>query len=519
MYKTAVRLREAAVDAATSSFDEEILEKYFEGYTISDMELLSALRKSANTDGIVPVVCGSSVKGVGVHGLLDAMVDLLPAPQDRPLIQANILLNKQQHESSIMNLACDPFGPLCALAFKVVCDLNRGPIVFLRVFSGTLSNKDMIRISRMIEIEKGKLDWGKERVTRLFELHGGEWNDLNELPAGGIGAIVGCKHTRTGDTITHYKKEVDVLELSGLHIPEPVFSISIEPKTRSDETHLLTCLQNLSLEDPSVRIVQDPETGQRLIQGMGELHLEIVQKRLFEYFKVKARIGKIRVAYRESIEGNAKMLSSYQNYDLGKQQPFKIEMFVSIKQTEKEEPHYVLDQSITSQYSSLIVKSLRNGIHDAFIRGSTCMYPLSQLFVRIHSMNVMNPSAIDTFDYHLAAAKAVTDVIQKAGSVLLEPFMKLEIRVPESYEQTIVADLSTRRRGIIYEIDKASAALSNDSIIFAKVPVAELIGYSKALRALSQGTAQYAMTIDGYNPKPSSTSSSSSHQSDSIFHI
>jgi len=456
-----------------ANYDDVLFAKYLNNDIIESAEIIKAIRLGTLQNKIVPVLCGSAFKNKGIQQLLDGVVDFLPSPFDVPSVQGvNLKGNPIQRNTSTDE-------PLAALIFKVMTDPHVGRLSFVRVYSGALIKGSMIYNP---SVDK------KERVARLLLMHANKREDRDKLIAGEIGAVVGLKHSFTGHTLCDSKNPI-ILE--SMDFPEPVISITIEPKSKADSDNLTSSLEKLAFEDPTFKISQDEETGQIVISGMGELHLEILIDRLLREFKVKAHVGKPQVSYRETISKESTGEGRFDRQTGGKFQFAVVNLSVAPDQTAD---HGVIiineipDTSVPREFFSAIERGVQNSVKSGAVAG----YPLHKMKIVINDGEYReNDSTALAFE--IAASMALEDAIRKAEPAILEPIMALEISVPDVYLGDVVNDLNARRANI-RKMDKR-----NDiNIIDAMVPLRESFGYATDLRSLSQGRAVFTMRFSSY---------------------
>jgi elongation factor G len=472
----AAAAREGLLEAI-SDLDEGIMERYLGGETITTEEILKTLRQGTLAMKIVPVLCGTAFKNKGVQTLLDAVVDLLPAPTDIPPMHGT-----NPDNGSDVTRAPSDGEPFTALAFKIMTDPYVGTLTFLRVYSGVLSSG-----SYVFNSVKGK----KERIGRLLKMHANKREDIKEVYAGDIAAAVGLRDTTTGDTLCDENKPV-VLER--MEFPDPVISIAIEPKTKADQEKLGGALQRLASEDPSFRVSSDAETGQTLISGMGELHLEIIVDRLMREFKVDANVGKPQVAYRETIRKAVEQESKFVRQTGGRGQYGHV-----ILRLEPQEPGagFVFSDGtkggvIPREY----IPAIEKGVKEAMESGVVAGYPVVDLkaIVTYGSYHEVDSSEIA---FKIAGSMAFKEGMAKANPVVLEPIMSLEVVTPEDFMGDVISDIN-RRRGRI----SGQEPRGNTQVITGAVPLAEMFGYATDLRSRTQGRATFTMQFSHYEAVP-----------------
>ena len=466
------RLIEAAAD-----FDEEVMAKYLEGETPSVEEIKAALRKGTIGLEIFPVFLGSSLKNKGVQLLLDAVVDYLPSPMEVPPIMA-----KTPEGGEAQRLA-DPEGPLAALAFKIMADPYVGRLTFIRVYSGTLRAGTYV-----LNSTKGK----RERVARLLRMHANHREEVEELRAGDLGAVVGLKEAITGDTLVGDGDEPVILE--SIEIPEPVISVAIEPKTKADQEKLGLALSRLAEEDPTFRVNTDPESGQTIISGMGELHLDIIVDRLRREFKVDAAVGEPQVAYRETITTPVDVEGKFIRQSGGRGQYGHVKI--------KAEP---LERGAGFTFENAIVGGIipkefipaaQKGMEESLASGPVIGFPVVDLKVTLYDGSYHDVDSSE-MAFKIAGSMALREAVQKGKPVILEPIMRIEITTPDDYLGDVVGDLN-RRRGQVLGME----ARGNAQMIRGYVPLSETFGYATDLRSATQGRAAFSMFFDHYDVMP-----------------
>ncbi|KAF2956014.1 elongation factor G [Marinitoga sp. 38H-ov] len=467
---------------AISEYDEEIMELFFEGEDIPEDKIKAAIRKGTIESAFVPVVCGTSFKNKGVQPVLDAIVDYLPSPLDLPPVKAY----DERSGEFVKELHPDENGPFVALAFKIMVDPFVGKLTFARVYSGKLEKGSYVKNST-----KGK----KERVSRLMFMHSDQREEVDYIRAGDIVAIVGLKNTTTGDTLTEESEEI-VLEK--LEFPEPVISLSIEPETKNDEAKLSKALQALTEEDPSLNVKLDHETGETILSGMGELHLEIIVDRLKREFKVGVKVGQPQVAYRETIRREADVEAKYIRQSGGRGQyghvKIKLEPIDNTKVLEFEDK--IVGGVIPKEY----IPAVEAGIKEAMQSGILAGYPMVGIKATLYDGSYHEVDSSE-MAFKIAGSMALKDAAKKANPVLLEPIMKVDITTPEEYMGDIIADLNSRR-GRIEGFENVGN--TNTRLIHSLVPLSELFGYATVLRSLSQGRATQSIQFSHYEEVPNS---------------
>ncbi len=457
--------------------DESIMEKYLEGEEVSEEEIKAAIRKGTINLDFFPVLCGAAFKNKGVQPLLDAVVDFLPSPADLPPVKG---VNPDTGEEEVRYPKEDE--PFCALAFKVMVDPFVGQLVYFRVYSGKMTSGDTVLNTR-----RGK----KERIGRLLRMHANKREEITEVRAGDIAAAVGLKDVITGDTICDIKHPI-VLE--AMEFPEPVISVAIEPKTKADQDKLGNALSKLAQEDPSFRVRFDEETGQTLISGMGELHLEIIVDRLRREFKVDANVGKPQVAYKETIRKPAKAEGKYIKQTGGRGQYGHV--VLEIEPMEPGSGFVFEDHIVGGVIPKEFIPSVEKGVREAMETGILAGYPMVDVKVKLVDGSYHEVDSSD-LAFKIAASMAFKEAASKAKPVLLEPIMKVEVIVPEEYMGEVIGDLNARR-GKIQSIGERK----NAKVIDALVPLAEMFGYATTLRSLTQGRGTFTMQFSHYEEVP-----------------
>ncbi|MCK4754293.1 MAG: elongation factor G, partial [Calditrichia bacterium] len=462
---------------AVAEYDEELLEKYLEGKEISEAELMSAIRKATIDVKIVPVLCGSAFKNKGVQRLLDAIISYLPSPQDLKPVEGK---HPRTNDTIVRNNSVD--DPFSALAFKVMTDPYVGKLTFFRVYSGSAKAGSYIFNTNT---EK------KERLGRILKMHANSREDVDVVQAGDIAAAVGLKKTRTGDTLSD---ENNHIILESMHFPEPVISVAIEPKTKADQDKLSGALSKLSEEDPTFKVYTDEETGQTIIRGMGELHLEIIVDRMLREFKVGANIGRPQVAYKETITRTIEAEGKFIKQSGGRGQYGHVKIEIGPNETGKgfEFEDAIVGGTIPREY----ISSVRMGIEGAMNSGILAGYPVHDVKVKLFDGSYHDVDSSE-MAFKIAGSIALQEGCKKAGAVLLEPIMKLEIIVPEEYLGDVVGNLNSRRGKISGIMPRKDA-----QVVAAMAPLAEMFGYATDLRSISQGRAIYTMQFSHYEPVP-----------------
>jgi len=470
------KLLEAAADC-----DESIMEKYLDGREIAETELRQAVRKAGLELKLVPILCGASFRNKGVQTLLDAVVDYLPSPLDVPPVRGKHPISQKEEERPASDEA-----PFSALAFKIMTDPFVGTLTFFRVYSGALFSGSSVYHST-----KGK----RERIGRLLKMHANKREEIKEVYAGDIAAAVGLRTATTGDTLCDGNHPI-ILE--SIDFPEPVISIAIEPKSKADQEKLGLSLQKLTTEDPSFRVRTDEETGQTIISGMGELHLEIIVDRLLREFNVGANVGKPQVAYKETVRKAVEREGKFIRQTGGRGQYGHVYLRVEPQAPGKgfDFIDAIKGGSIPREYSPAVEK----GVREATESGALAGYPIVDVKVTLldGSYHDVDSSEIA---FKIAGSMAFKEAVSKASPVLLEPIMSVEVVVPEEFMGEVIGDISSRR-GKVLGMDSRPAA----QVIEARVPLAEMFGYATDLRSMTQGRATYTMQFSHYEPVPATIS-------------
>ena len=468
--------REKLLDAV-SMFDDEIMEMYLEGKEIPTEKIRNAIRQATCAVEMVPVVCGSSYRNKGVQKLLDAIVDYMPAPTDVPAIKG---VNPKTDEEEERKSSDDE--PFAALAFKIMTDPYVGRLSFFRVYSGTLSTG-----SSVLNATKGK----RERMGRILQMHANHREDIDTVYSGDIAAVVGLKNTTTGDTLCDEKHPI-ILE--SMEFPEPVIRVAIEPKTKAGQEKMSVALAKLAEEDPTFRTYTDEETGQTIIAGMGELHLEIIVDRLLREFKVEANVGAPQVAYKETIRKAVDQDTKYARQSGGKGQYGHVKIHVEPNESGKgyEFINKVVGGAIPKEY----IPAIDAGIQGAMLSGTVAGYPVVDVKVTLYDGSYHEVDSSE-MAFKIAGSMAFKEAMRKADPTLLEPIMKVSVIVPEEYMGDVIGDISARR-GQIQGYEMRAGAQQIDAF----VPLAEMFGYATDLRSRTQGRGQYTMEPSHYIELP-----------------
>ena len=463
--------------ASVAENDDKLMDKYLNNEEITEDELVKGIRAATLAAKIVPVLCGSSFKNKGVQPLLNAVVDYLPSPVDVLPVTG---IHPKTGEEVVRHPSDDE--PFSALAFKIMTDPFVGNLTFLRVYSGILKTGSYVYNSA-----KGK----RERVGRILKMHANHREDADFVRTGDIVAAVGLKYTTTGDTMCD---ENEPILLESMLFPEPVIDIAIEPKTHDEEEKMSIALRKLSDEDPTFRTHTDVETGQTIISGMGELHLEIIVDRLLREWKVNANIGKPQVAYREAIRSKAKGECKFVRQTGGHGQYGHV--VIEVEPFEGEEEFIFEDRIVGGAIPREYISAVQNGIKESMLNGLLAGYPVIKLKVTLIDGSYHDVDSSE-MAFKIAGSMALKNGMQKADPVLLEPVMKVEVTVPEEYMGDVIADLNSRR-GDISSMDSRSGA----QIIKALVPLSEMFGYATDLRSVTQGRGTYVMQFGKYYDVP-----------------
>ncbi|OGP16054.1 MAG: translation elongation factor G [Deltaproteobacteria bacterium GWC2_55_46] len=470
--------REKLIEVA-ADFDESLMEKYLAGEEPTQEELKAALRKGTIAMEIIPVICGSSFKNKGVQLLLDTVIEYLPSPVDIPPVKG---IDPETDAEDTRPTADD--APFSALAFKIMTDPFVGQLTFFRVYSGCMTAGSYVYNSK-----KGH----KERIGRLVKMHANKREDVKEVYAGDIAAAVGLKNTTTGDTICDPEK---LIVLEAMEFPEPVISIAIEPKTKADQEKLGIALQKLAIEDPSFRVKTDEETGQTIISGMGELHLEIIVDRMLREFKVEASVGKPQVAYRETITRKAKAEGKYIRQTGGRGQYGHV--YIEIEPGEKGKSFEFVNKIVGGSIPKEYVSPVENGMREASESGILAGYPVVDVRVTLYDGSYHEVDSSE-MAFKIAGSMAFKEAVKNAGPILLEPIMSVEVVVPEQFMGDVIGDLNSRRGKI-----QGMESRGGFQVVSANVPLANMFGYSTDLRSKTQGRASYTMQFAHYEQVPNS---------------
>ncbi len=475
LVELAEEYREKMIEAVAETSDE-LLDKYMEGEELTKEEIKAGLKQGCIDLSIVPMTCGTAFKNKGVQTLLDAVVDYMPAPTEVPPIKG------QYEDGTEVLVESTDNGPFAALAFKIMTDPFVGQLTFIRVYRGILNSG-----SYVYNTSKDK----KERIGRLLRMHSNKREEISELYAGEIGAVVGLKYTLTGDTLADEK---DKVILEKMEFPDPVISVAVEPKTKADQEKMGVALQKLAQEDPSFRVTTDEESGQTIISGMGELHLEILVDRMMREFKVEAEVGAPQVAYRETIKAPVNQEYKYAKQSGGRGQYGHV--FLKIEPQEQGAGYEFIDEIKGGVIPKEYIPAVDKGIQEAMQRGIQAGYPVEDVKVTLYDGSYHEVDSSE-MAFKLAGSMGFREGAKKANPVILEPIMKVEVEVPEEYMGDVIGDINKRRGQINGMGDRAG-----NKIVDAFVPLAEMFGYSTDLRSMTQGRATYAMEFDHYDEVP-----------------
>ena len=469
--------REKMIEAI-SEFDDKLFEKFIEGQPISNDEIRAGIRKATTALKIFPVICGTAFKNKGVQTMLDAIVDYLPSPVDIPPVEGTDIEDPEK----VLTRKADDKQPFSALVFKIMTDPYVGQLAFFRVYSGTLKSGDSV-----YNVAKGR----KERIGRLLRMHANKREEIQEIVAGDICAAVGLKTVSTGDTICDDQHPI-VLE--SIEFPTPVIQLAVEPKTKADQEKMGMAIQKLAQEDPTFRVNTDPETGQTILSGMGELHLEIIVDRMMREFGVGANVGKPQVAYRETIRKNAEAEGRHVRQTGGKGQyghvKIRVEPLAAGAGFEFE------DAIVGGRVPREFIGPTEVGIKEALEGGILAGYPMSDLKVTLYDGSYHDVDSSE-MAFKIAGSLAIKDAAKKAKPVLLEPIMSVEVVVPEQYMGDVIGDLNSRRGRI-----EGMQLRGTTQIIKAMVPLSEMFGYATELRSRTQGRGSFTMHFGKYEEVP-----------------
>ena len=467
--------REKLVEAAAEG-NEELLHKYLEEGTLSDAEIRKGLRARALRNEICLTLCGSAFKNKGVQAMLDAVIEYMPSPVDMPPV---VGIDESGNEATRAATDEEKFS---ALAFKIINDPFVGNLTFFRVYSGVLSSGDQVYIPGRSK---------KERIGRLLQMHASDRVEIKEVRAGDIAAAVGLKDVTTGDTLCDPDH---VVTLEKMEFPEPVISVAVEPKTKSDQEKMGLALQRLAKEDPSFRVSTDPESGQTIISGMGELHLEIIVDHMKREFKVEANVGKPQVAYRETIRGTVEQEGKFVRQSGGRGQYGHV--WIKVEPLEEGKGYEFVNAIVGGVIPREYIPAVDKGVKEALEGGVIAGYPVVDVKVTLFDGSYHEVDS-NEMAFKIAGSMAFKDGVRKAKPVLLEPIMKVEVVTPEDYSGDVIGDLN-RRRGQIQGMEDSPSG----KVVTAEVPLAEMFGYATSVRSMSQGRATFTMEFAKYLEVP-----------------
>jgi elongation factor G len=463
---------------AAAEFSEELMDKYLGGEELSEAEVKAAIRARTLAGEIIPMVCGSAFKNKGVQAMLDAVIEFLPAPTDIPETPC------EKEDGTPSTMPHTDEAPFSALAFKIMTDPYVGSLTFFRVYSGVIESG-----SAVLNSVKGK----RERIGRIVQMHANNREELTEVRAGDIAAAIGLKDTTTGDTLC---SQDNVVVLERMIFPEPVISIAIEPKTKGDQEKMGLALGRLAKEDPSFRVSSDEETGQTIISGMGELHLEILVDRMKREFNVEANVGAPQVSYRETIRSMVKDVDGKFVRQSGGRGQYG-HVVLRVEPNEEGAGFVFLNEIVGGTVPREYIPAVQKGIEEQMKNGVLAGYPLVDVKVAL-TFGSYHDVDSNEMAFKIAGSMGLKAAVMKATPVLLEPIMKVEVATPEDYMGDIVGDLN-RRRGSIQNMEEGPAGSKE---ITAEVPLAEMFGYATAMRSMSQGRASYSMEFKKYGEAP-----------------
>jgi len=477
MLKECEQWRGKMIEAAAEG-DEALLNKYLDSGALSDEEIKKGLRERAIKNEICLVTCGSAFKNKGVQAVLDAIVEYMPSPAEVPPVKG------QSESGEPMRRKADDAEPFAALAFKILNDPFVGNLTFFRVYSGTLNSGDQVFVPNRSRTE---------RIGRLLQMHASDRSEIKEVRAGDIAAAVGLKDVTTGDTLSDLNK---VIVLEKMDFPEPVISVAVEPRTKVDQEKMGLALQRLAKEDPSFRVHTDAESGQTIIEGMGELHLEIIVDRMKREFKVEANVGKPQVAYRETLRSTVESEGKFIRQTGGRGQYGHV--WLKLEPLPQGKGYEFVNGIVGGTVPREYIPAVDKGIQEAVQTGVIAGYPIVDVKVTIFDGSYHDVDS-NEMAFKIAGSLGFKEGFRKAKPVLLEPIMKVEVVVPEDYYGDIVGDLSRRRGQIVGTEDGPSG-----KVVTAEVPLAEMFQYSTSMRSMSQGRANYTMEFAKYQEVPGS---------------
>ncbi|WP_066058583.1 elongation factor G [Robertmurraya korlensis] len=472
--------REKLIEAV-SEFDEDLMEKYLGGEEITTDELKAAIRKGTVNVEFYPVICGSAFKNKGVQKMLDAVIAYLPSPLDVPAIKGTL-----PDSDEVVERHSSDEEPFSALAFKVMTDPYVGKLTFFRVYSGTLNSGSYVQNST-----KGK----RERVGRILQMHANSREEISMVYAGDIAAAVGLKDTTTGDTLCDEK---NLVILESMEFPEPVIQLSIEPKSKADQDKMTTALQKLQEEDPTFRAHTDQETGQVIIAGMGELHLDILVDRMRREFKVEANVGAPQVAYRETIRSSANVEGKFARQSGGRGQFGHV--WIEFSPNEEGKGFEFVNGIVGGVVPREYIPAVQAGLEDSLDRGMVAGFPVVDIKARLFDGSYHDVDSSE-MAFKIAASMALKAAASKCNPVILEPIMRVEVIIPEEYLGDIMGNITSRRGRV-----EGMEARGNAQVVRAMVPLSEMFGYATSLRSSTQGRGVFSMHFDHYEEVPKSIS-------------
>ncbi len=477
MVELSNKYRAQMMEAAAEG-DDSLMEKFFEEGELTNEEIMRGIKAGCLKMEIIPMTCGTAFKNKGVQTLLDAVIDYLPSPLEVAAIKGTM----EDDEEVEVEVASTDDAPFAGLAFKIMTDPFVGQLTFVRVYRGVLESG-----TYAYNTIKGK----KERIGRIVKMHANKREEIKSLYAGEIGAVVGLKDTTTGDTLCDERER---LVLERMHFPEPVISVAVEPKTKPDQEKMGIALAKLAAEDPSFRVHTDEETGQTIISGMGELHLEILVDRMFREFKVEAEVGAPQVAYRESIRAEVKQEYKYAKQSGGRGQFGHV--YLIVKPGEPGTGYTFNNDIKGGVIPKEYIPAVEKGCKEAMAKGVLAGYPIEDIEVTLYDGSYHEVDSSE-MAFKLAASMGFKEACRKANPAILEPMMKVEVEVPENFMGDVIGDLN-RRRGQVNNMGDRSG----NKIVDAFVPLSEMFGYSTDLRSATQGRASYSMEFDHYAEVP-----------------
>jgi len=475
LVETCNKWREKLVEAAAEANDE-LMNKYLEGHDLSIADIKKGLRIRVIKNEVVPMLCGSAFKNKGVQAMLDAVIDYMPSPVDIPPVGG------ENEKGEHISRKADDEEPFAALAFKIMTDPYVGQLTFIRVYSGVLNSGDTVYNS---------VRERKERIGRLLQMHANQREEIKEVRAGDIAAAVGLKEASTGETLCHPDK---VIMLERMIFPEPVISQAVEPKTKADQEKMGIALNRLAQEDPSFRVRTDEESGQTIISGMGELHLEIIVDRMKREFGVEANVGKPQVAYREAIKKSVEVEGKFIKQSGGRGQYGHV--WIKVEPNEAGKGYEFVDAIKGGTVPREYIPAVDKGLQETLPNGVLAGFPVVDVKVTLFDGSYHDVDSNENA-FKMAASMAFKDGMRKANPILLEPMMAVEVETPENFVGNVIGDLSSRR-GMIQGQEEVAGTM----VIKAEVPLAEMFGYSTSLRSATQGRATYTMEFKHYSEAP-----------------